>query len=125
MSTENKEWLEFKISLGKRLKAFALEIIKLVQGLPYRTDTKVISNQVMKSGTSSYANYRASLRGRSKAEFFSKLCIAVEEIDETELWLELIIESGISDNDQTRALHSESLELVKILSHLRKTMSTI
>ena len=77
----------------------------------------------MKSGTSCYANYRASLRGRSKAEFFSKLCIAVEEIDETELWLELLIESGISYSDDTRNLHSESLEILKIMFHLRKTLS--
>lgn len=70
-----------------------------------------------------YANYRAALRARSKAEFFSKLCIVVEETDETEMWLELLIESKIFDRNLTKEMHSESLELLKILSAMRKKLS--
>ncbi len=77
---------------------------------------------MLKSGTSTYANYRAALRGRSKAEFFSKLSISVEEADETEMWLEILIESEISNDQETIRLHKESFELLKILSHLRKTV---
>lgn len=62
------------------------------------------------------------MRGRSKAEFFSKLSISVEEADESEMWLEILIESEISNDQETIRLHEESFELLKILSHLRKTV---
>ena len=69
-----------------------------------------------------YANYRAALRSRSKAEFFSKLTIVVEEADETEMWLDLIIASGIIVSDQVRSLHKESEQLLKILASMRKRL---
>lgn len=70
-----------------------------------------------------YANYRAALRGRSKAEFFSKLSIVVEEADETEMWLELLITSGIMESDYIKKLPVESLELLKILANMRKNLT--
>jgi four helix bundle protein len=120
----NNDWVTFKIDLRDRYKRFALNIIALVRTLPSTVDSRIIANQLMKAGTSCYANYRAALRGRSKPEFFSKLCIVVEETDETELWLEMLIESGISDIEMTRNLRKGSTELFKIVSHLRKTMKT-
>lgn len=116
------DWIKFKSDLRDRLKKFALAIIKLVQNLPKTLEAKTIANQLLRSGTSVYANYRAVLRERSKAEFFSKLSITVEEADETEMWLDLLIESEISDNKETKELHAESLEILKILAHLRKTI---
>ena len=83
----------------------------------------VINYQITKAGTSVYANYRAALRGRSKAEFFSKLSITVEEADETEMWLDLCISSGIMNDTFIIDLHKESLELLKILSNMRKNAS--
>lgn len=117
-----KDWIKFKSDLRDRLKKFALAIIKLVQKLPKTLEAKTIANQLLRSGTSVYANYRAVLRGRSKAEFFSKLSITVEEADETEMWLDLLVESEISNNKETKDLHAESLEILKILAHLRKTI---
>lgn len=70
-----------------------------------------------------YANYRAALRSRSKAEFFSKLSIVVEEADETEMWLDLLITSGILTTETVNQLHQESIELLKILSTMRKKLS--
>ncbi len=70
-----------------------------------------------------YANYRAALRGRSKAEFFSKLSIAVEEADETEMWLDLLIASSILTTETVNLLHKESIELLKILSTMRRKLS--
>ncbi len=67
--------------------------------------------------------YRAALRGRSKAEFFSKLCISVEEADESEMWLDILIESNISKDQKIKILHKESLEILKVLAHLRKTIN--
>jgi len=119
----NEDWLTYKIQIRERLREFVLNILKLSEMLPDTTRSRVINYQITKSGTSVYANYRAALRGRSKAEFFSKLSISVEESDETEMWLELLISSGIFDNTFIRELHTESIELLKILSNMRKKAS--
>lgn len=87
------------------------------------TRGKIINYQITKPGTSAYANYRAALRGRPKAEFFSKLSISVEEADETEMWLELLIASKIISDEFTKKLHGERLEIIKILSAMRKKLS--
>lgn len=120
---EQNNWVEYKINVGARLKEFCLEILKFGNLLPEKVQTRVIRYQLTKSGTSMYANYRAAMRARSKAEFFSKLCIAVEEADETEMWLDLLIDSNTCTDDFIKTLHSESLELVKILASMRKKLS--
>ena len=121
---ENNDWVSYKIEVRNRLKRFALDILKLSEMIPGTTGGKVINYQITKSGTSVYANFRAALRGRSKAEFFSKLSISVEEADETELWLDLLICSRLLDEEFVQNIHSESLELLKILSTMRKRAST-
>jgi len=120
---EKENWIKYKIEIMERIRLFALDILKLSEKIPFTTGTKVINYQITKSGTSVYANYRAALRGRSKAEFFSKLSISVEEADETEMWLELLISSGIYIDEFAKKLHEESLEILKILSSLRKRLS--
>ena len=119
----NDDWLKYKILIRERLREFVLNILKLSEMLPDTKRSRVLNYQITKSGTSVYANYRAALRGRSKAEFFSKLSISVEESDETEMWLELIFCSEILDNTFIRNLHTESIELLKILSNMRKKLS--
>jgi four helix bundle protein len=120
---EKDNWLDYKIKLRDRLKLFACEILELSSEFPDSPRSRVLNYQLTKSGTSAYANYRAALRGRSKAEFFSKISIAVEEADESEMWLDLIITTRLIDTDKLKALYSESLELVKMLSSLRKRIS--
>ncbi|MBS1749262.1 MAG: four helix bundle protein [Bacteroidetes bacterium] len=120
---EKENWIKYKIEIRERIRLFALDILKLSEKILFTTGTKVINYQITKSGTSVYANYRAALRGRSKAEFFSKLSISVEEADETEMWLELLISSGIYIDEFAKKLHEESLEILKILSSLRKRLS--
>ena len=119
----DKEWLDYKVNLRERIKVFSLKVLELSDLLPMTTKGKVINYQITKSGTSVYANYRAALWGRSKAEFYSKLCISVEESDETEMWIELILESKILVTDFVRELHKESLEILKELSSMRKKLS--
>jgi four helix bundle protein len=116
----NGDWVAYKIQVRERLREFALGVLKLSELLPENARGKVLNYQLTKSGTSMYANYRAALRSRSKAEFFSKLSIVVEEADETEMWLDLLIASKILANEQAIGLYNESLELVKILSAMRK-----
>ena len=117
-------WLKYKIEIRERLRNFSLKILELSEMLPNSKRANVINYQITKSGTSVYANYRAALRGRSKSEFFSKLSISVEESDETEMWIDLIISSGILNNDFIQELYTESIEIIKILSNIRKNASS-
>ncbi|WP_321371809.1 four helix bundle protein [uncultured Draconibacterium sp.] len=119
----NQNWLDYKVQIRDRLKQFALKILELSEMLPTSERGRVLNRQLIRSGTSVYANYRAALRGRSKAEFFSKLSIVVEEADETEMWLDLIISSGILTTLFINDLHKESIELLKILASMRKRLS--
>jgi four helix bundle protein len=117
---ENDEWIGYKIKIRDRLKAFACNILELSAELSDSPRSHVLNYQLTKAGTSAYANFRAALRGRSKAEFFSKLSISVEEADEAEMWLDLIITTKLIDNEKIKTLYAESLELIKMLSSLRK-----
>ncbi|RIJ47954.1 four helix bundle protein [Maribellus luteus] len=119
----NLIWLEYKIQIRDRLKMFALKILQLSEMIPNSERGRILNNQLTKSGTSVYANYRAALRSRSRAEFFSKLSIVVEEADETEMWLDLMMDSGILNNIFTKEVHSESMELLKIFASMRKRVS--
>jgi len=120
---ENNEWIKYKIDIRDRLKAFSLKILEISEKIPETTRGRVINYQITKSGTSMYANYRAALRARSKAEFYSKLCISVEEADETEMWIELLISSNIMNTNQLKNIHEEILEILKILSSMRKKLN--
>jgi len=77
--------------LKLRTKQFASRIIKLVAALPKTVAGRAIANQLVRSGTSVAANYRAACRARSRTEFVAKMGVVLEEADETHLWLELII----------------------------------
>ena len=109
---------EFK----NRTKKLAVDIIKYTKNFPKNEESYIIKKQLIRSATSLAANYRAVCRARSDAEFFSKLCIVVEESDETLFWLELIIDSEIYNVDLTVPLVKESTEILKIVSKSRKTL---
>lgn len=117
---ELNEKIKFREEMKFRLRKFVLELIKLCQEIPYSKESNIITKQLLRSGSSVYANYRAANRARSKAEFFSKLSIVVEEADETEMWLDLLIHSKISNNPETVKLHNESFEILKIMASARK-----
>ena len=82
-------------ALRLRTKQFAVRIVRLFQALPATDEARTLGKQLLRSGTSVAANYRAVCRARSKAEFLAKLGIVVEEIDETVFWLELFTETGV------------------------------
>ena len=107
--------------LKRRTKHFALRVIKLVGSLPGTIEGRAIGQQLIRSGTSIGANYRAACRGRSKAEFVAKLGIVEEEADESEYWLELIIDSGLLTRDRVDPLRNEAGELVAIFVASRKS----
>ena len=110
------------IELKARTKTFALRIIKLTRAMPKNDDAgRVIAKQRVRSGTSVAANYRASCRARSQAEFIAKIGTVEEEADETALWLELLVESGMMPARKLSALLGEANELTAIMAASRKT----
>lgn len=107
--------------LKRRTKQFALRAMKLVGALPENAVGRPIGNQLIRSATSVGANYRAACRGRSKAEFVSKLSIVIEEADESCYWLELIIEGELLAKDKVEALLDEANQITAIMVASRKT----
>jgi four helix bundle protein len=106
--------------LKSRTKHFALRIIKLYSSLPETVEANVIGKQMLRSGTSVGANYREASRGRSEGEFISKLGIVLQELDETQYWLELIIESEILPESKLKDLHDEASQLIAIFTVIVK-----
>ena len=106
-------------ALKNRTRQFALNIIQLCQAMPKTEASMIMRKQLLRSATSVGANYRAACRARSKAELFHKLCIVMEEVDETDYWLDLIKNSGTYNQPPIDSLISETLELVKIFSTLK------
>ena len=111
--------------LRERTKKFALLIIELVNNLPQNVVGRAIANQLIRSGTSIGANYRAACRGRSKSEFLSKLHIALEEADETVFWLELIIEAQLLSFEKINPILTETNELTAIFAKSFQTAKKI
>jgi four helix bundle protein len=103
-----------KEDLEIRTKQFSLRIIRLVNSLPLNLIGKAIANQLVRSGMSVGANYRAACRGRSKAEFTAKLGVVLEEADECKYWLEIIMELGILSKIKVTNLHKEADELTAV-----------
>ena len=99
----------------RRTKDFALRVIKLVNALPSTVAGRAIAGQLIRSGTSVAANYRAACRGRSKAEFIAKLGTVEEEADECAFWLEVIIEARLMKEELVSDLLREAGEITAIM----------
>jgi len=107
--------------LLERTKQFALRVFKLVGVLPQTIQGRVVAAQLLRSGTSVAANYRAACRARSKPEFIAKLGIVEEEADESAFWLELIIETGLLNPRKVTPLLAEAGEIVAMMASSKKT----
>ena len=105
-----------------RTKRLALDIIELIESLPRSRTADVIVRQLLRSGTSVGANYRAACRGKSKADVISKLAIVEEEADETIYWIELLIESKIIEASRVNSLLKETNEIVAMVVASIKTL---
>jgi four helix bundle protein len=107
-----------------RTKQFALRVFKLVGALPRTIQGKAVTAQLIRSGTSVAANYRAACRARSKSEFIAKLGVVEEEADESAIWLELIIETDLF-SAKVKPLLAEAGEIVAIMASSKKTASRV
>ena len=110
------------VQLNKRFQIFALRIIKLTESLPNNVTGKTLGNQIIRSGTSPGANYRAACLGKSRKDFLNKLKMVEEELDETLYWLDLIIQSGLIKENLLQDLKTENTELLKIIVSSITTM---
>ncbi len=111
--------------LKERTKQFALRVMHLVDALPDTPKGRAVASQLVRSGTSVAANYRATCRARSHAEFISKIGVVEEEADETALWLELIAADKLLPEKKIAPLLAEANELVAIMaaSHISASRS--
>jgi four helix bundle protein len=110
------------VELQERTKKFALRVIKMVGALPRNMTADVLGRQTLRSGTSVAANYREACRARTKAEMISKLAQVEQELDETLLWLELLVESEIVPSRRMDELRQETEELLRIMVASIKTL---
>jgi four helix bundle protein len=110
--------------LKTRTKQFALRVIKLVGALPRSIEGRSIASRLVRCGMSVAANHRAACRARSRFEFVAKMGVVLEEADETQLWLELIIEARLLPAKRMQPLFDEASELVAIFVATRKSASS-
>jgi four helix bundle protein len=115
---ENMDEKTFK----DRTKKLAVSIIKQVEKMPRSLAADVIGKQVIRSGTSIGANYRAACRSKSTADMINKMKIVEEESDETQYWLELLVEAGLAPKDQIASLHKETDEILAMTVASIKTL---
>lgn len=113
-----------EMDLSLRTKQYALRIIRLFSSLPKTTEAQVLGKQLLRSGTSVAANYREGTRARSSAEMVSKFGIVEQELAESLLWLELLVESGIIRIDLLRDLLDETEQLLRIVVTSIKTIKS-
>ena len=117
--TEKEEFIE---KMKNKTKKFAVDVILFCDSLKACKASSVITYQLVKAATSTGANYRAACKARSKKEFFSKICIVVEEADESEYWLEVIADANLSNEiEELQRLLTEVNEIIKIMSKAKSS----
>ena len=111
-----------KIDLRKRTKEYALRIIRLYSSLPKQTVAQVTGKQLLRSGISVAAHYREACRAKSDADFVNKIETALQELDETDLWLEILVDSGIVKAQKMTALRAETNVLISVFVAMTKSV---
>ena len=105
-----------KAELQERMTAFAVRIVKMVDSMPTTVSGLAIARQIIRSGTSPSANYRAACLAKSDKDFVNKMKMVEEELDETCHWLEIIMRSEIMPQARLKSLHQEASELLNIIA---------
>lgn len=114
--------VDYNTVFAAKTKQLAITIIRELSRIPYDEAFSVIKKQIYRSSTSMAANYRSMCRARSKAERFSKLCIVIEETDETLFWLEMLEELNYIQNEILTDLKFKTEEVLKTTSSYRKML---
>lgn len=114
----------FNEQFRNRTKVNSVKIIKIVSKIKYSEESSIIKKQLVRCSTSVTANFRAVCRSRSENEKFAKLCIVVEEADETLLWLEMLEEYEITTKETISEVYTEALEILKVMSAFKAKLKT-
>ncbi|MCW3125387.1 MAG: four helix bundle protein [Bacteroidetes bacterium] len=102
--------------LKNRTMQLGIDIIFLCEKLPAKAAGRAVENQIVRSATSVGCNYRAALRGRSKPDFINKIGVVLEELDETQYWIEVAVKAKLLEKQNVAAIWKEAEELMKILT---------
>jgi four helix bundle protein len=113
-----------KDDLRERMTVFAVRIVKMVDAMPQTVSGLAIARQIVRSGTSPSANYRAACLAKSDKDFINKLKMVEEELDETCHWLEIIMRSEMVKESRMKPLHQECCELLNIIAKSIVTTKT-
>lgn len=105
--------------------AFALKVIEFLETVPFNSVTKTLTNQLCDAASSVASNWRAFCRGRSKNERFAKICIVVEEADESQFWIEMFMHLEYGKTELLPPLHAESIELSKVMTSVKHSHSKV
>ncbi len=119
---------EFSVNAGgalrERTKAFAVRVVRLYSAMPSTTVAQTIGKQLLRSGTSVGAHYREGQRARSAAEFISKLEVALQELEETDYWIEILVETEVLPASRLVEMRAEIQELLAMLTARVKTVKS-
>jgi|ERR1017187_1527050 four helix bundle protein len=110
--------------MKKRTKTYANRIVKLCSALPDNWISRTLGKQLLRSGTSSGANYRAVCRAKSTSDFINKLRIVEAECDESLFWMELLVDNSLVKPSRLSGLMKEADELLAIVVSSAKTART-
>jgi four helix bundle protein len=121
---ENSEKNDFNPKFRVRTRQFAINLCKMLNKPQNGESNRVIVKQIIRSGTSVASNFYAATRARSKGEYYSKLCIVVEECDETFFWLDLLKDAEFMREEQILELYKETEELLKVFSTTKKNLKS-
>ena len=114
--------VQFNEQLWERTMNLAAEVRDLLKSKIISSIDRPILQQIIRSSSSVAANYRSATRGRSDAEFYSKLCIVVEEYDETKFWLDYLVRLRVLNESETEVLRDEAEQLVRLFASIKRTM---
>ena len=106
----------FNSKYREKTSQFAIDLCRHFNNFQNGESAKVVIRQILRSGTSVAANFRAATRARSLAEYYAKICIVVEECDETQFWFEILEKANLVKKDTTENLHNTITELLKVLT---------
>lgn len=120
---EKSDWGQFNEQIRERTIKIAVDIHELFISKTVSPITRPIVNQIIRSSASVASNYRAATRSRSDAEFYSKICIVVEECDETQFWFDYLQKINIIKSEEVKHVKSEIDQLVKIFSSIKKKLT--
>ncbi len=119
---DQSEKKQFNEQIRERTIIMAVNVRKMLMSTEVKSIDRPIINQLIRSSSSVAANYRSATRGRSDAEFYSKICIVVEESDETLFWIDYLIRINVLEEKESEQLRNEIEQLVRLFSSIKRKM---